>query len=230
MVALRRLVRDARDVLLHGALHAEHPGLLAARGGRPLPALHADDHADRADRRPADGPDRAAPADRRRAARWSRSRCSCRRASTVDTGYGLLLPAFVLMGLGMALDDVADVDRRDERGRRSTKAGVALRDPVDEPHGRRHVRRRRARRALPAHRAQPARRARCRRPAAERRTSRPDRSTTWARQRRRDGRQLDPAAGRRGGATKAPSSTRCRARMRLSAAVAAAGVVIALMR
>ena len=36
---VRRLVRDARHVLLHGALHAEHPGLLAARGRHPLPAL-----------------------------------------------------------------------------------------------------------------------------------------------------------------------------------------------
>ena len=42
----------------------------------------------------------------------------------LDTGYGLLLPAFILMGIGMALDDVADVHGRDER-REPQKAGVA---------------------------------------------------------------------------------------------------------
>ena len=48
-------------------------------------------------------PDRAAAAARDRPDARDRSRCSCRRASTCDTGYGLLLPAFVLMGIGMAL-------------------------------------------------------------------------------------------------------------------------------
>ena len=52
--------------------------------------------------------------------------------------------------------DVADVDRRDERGRRD-QGRARLGRPLDEPHGRRHVRRRRGRRALPAAQRQPAR-------------------------------------------------------------------------
>ncbi len=64
---LRHLLRDARDVLLHGALHPEHPRLLATRGRRPLPADDADDHGRGADRRTADRSDRPTPADRGRA-------------------------------------------------------------------------------------------------------------------------------------------------------------------
>ena len=45
------LVRDARDVLLPRALHAEHPRLQPARGGRALPALDGRDHLRRPDRR-----------------------------------------------------------------------------------------------------------------------------------------------------------------------------------
>ncbi len=36
---------------------------------------------------------------------------------TVHSGYGLLLPGFVLMGFGMGLVDVADEHRGDERSR-----------------------------------------------------------------------------------------------------------------
>ena len=63
---VRGLVRDARRVLLHGALHAEHPRLLAARSGHPLPALDGRDHRRRADRRPAHGPHRSTDPDRDR--------------------------------------------------------------------------------------------------------------------------------------------------------------------
>ena len=122
---LHRVVRDARDVLLPRALHAEHPRLLGPRGRRALPALDADDRADRADRRPADRPDRAAAADRDRAVARDASRCSCRRASTVDTGYGLLLPAFILMGIGMALTmspmSTAAMNAVDRRRRRASR-------------------------------------------------------------------------------------------------------------
>ena len=45
------LVRDAGDVLLPRALHAEHPRLQPARGRRALPALDGRDHLRRADRR-----------------------------------------------------------------------------------------------------------------------------------------------------------------------------------
>ena len=56
-----------------------------------------------ADRRAAVGPHRAAPADDGRAADRGRPRCSGRATSTVDTSYGFLIGAFVLMGLGMGL-------------------------------------------------------------------------------------------------------------------------------
>ena len=75
----------------------------------------------------------------------------------LDTGYGLLLPAFIMHGNRHGARDVADVHRRDERGA-GAEGGRGLRDPLDEPHGRRHVRRGRARRALPAHRARRHRR------------------------------------------------------------------------
>ena len=49
------------------------------------------------------------------------------RGSPSTRGYGLLLPGFVLMGLGMGLVDVADEHCRDERrrpdqGRRGVRA------------------------------------------------------------------------------------------------------------
>ena len=61
----------------------------------------------------------------------------------LDTGYGLLLPAFILMGIGMALTmspmSTAAMNAVDAaEGRRG------VRDPVDEPDGRRHLRRGRA--------------------------------------------------------------------------------------
>ena len=65
---LRGLVRDVRDVLLHRALHAEHPRLLAAGGRRALPSLDAGDHGRRPDRGAARGPHRRPAADGRRPA------------------------------------------------------------------------------------------------------------------------------------------------------------------
>ena len=47
---LHGLVRHVRDVLLHRAVHAERPRLLAAGGGRALPALDARGHGHRPDR------------------------------------------------------------------------------------------------------------------------------------------------------------------------------------
>ena len=65
---VHRQLRDARDVLLPRALHAEHQGLLAAAGRRALPALDRRDHRRRADRGAPDRPHRTAPADDARAA------------------------------------------------------------------------------------------------------------------------------------------------------------------
>ena len=89
---LHRDLLDAGDVLLHRALHAEHPRLLGRRGGRALPALDADDRADRAARRPADGPRRRPAADGRRALAHRRSRCCCRPASTSTPATGCCCP------------------------------------------------------------------------------------------------------------------------------------------
>ena len=74
LVALIVTFAMLAPVLLHRPLHAEHPRLLAGRGRGPLPAGDADDRRDRAARRAADRPDRAALADRRRPRAWSRSR------------------------------------------------------------------------------------------------------------------------------------------------------------
>ena len=52
---------------------------------------------------PPDRPRRPAPADDARPADRGSSRCSSSRGLTVHSGYGLLLPGFVLMGLGMGL-------------------------------------------------------------------------------------------------------------------------------
>ena len=54
--------------------------------------------------------------------------------------------AFVAMGVGVGLDDVADEHRGDER-RGPDQGGRRLRHALDEPHGRRDLRRRRPRRA-----------------------------------------------------------------------------------
>ena len=98
------------------------------------------------DLRAADRPCRPALADDRRPAARSPLRCCGSRASTVDTSYGYLLPAFMVMGLGIGLvmspmstAAMNAVDRSEGRRR--------LGHAVDGPHGRRHVRRRRARRA-----------------------------------------------------------------------------------
>ena len=68
---------------------------------------------------------------------------------SVDSGYGVLLPAFILMGVGMGLV-MSPMSTAAMNAVPHDKAGVASGDPVDEPHGRRHVRRRRYRRAVPA--------------------------------------------------------------------------------
>ena len=73
-------------------------------------------------------------------ARSWRPRCSSSPHLTVHTGYGLLLPGFVLMGLGHGADDVADEHRGDER-RRPHQGRRRIRGAVDEPDGRRHLRR-----------------------------------------------------------------------------------------
>ena len=61
-----------------------------------------------------------------------------------DTPYATLAIAFVLMGIGHGPRDVADEHRRDERGR-PDEGRRRLRRALDEPHGRRHLRRRRDR-------------------------------------------------------------------------------------
>ena len=61
-----RLARDVRRLLLHLAVCAERPGLLADESGRDLPADDDPDHPHRADRREALGPRRVALADGRR--------------------------------------------------------------------------------------------------------------------------------------------------------------------
>ncbi len=60
---------------------------------------------------------------------------------TVHTSYLRLLPGFVLMGIGIGLGDVADEHRRDELGR-PHQVGRSLGRAVDEPDGRRNLRRR----------------------------------------------------------------------------------------
>ena len=68
---------------------------------------------------------------------------------TVDTSYGYLLPCFSLMGLGIGLV-MSPMSTAAMNAVQVAKAGVAGGHPLDEPHGRRHLRRRRGRRALPA--------------------------------------------------------------------------------
>ena len=67
--------------------------------------------------------------------------------NTSTTYSGLLIP-FILMGTRDRPGDVADVDRRDERGQRAEVRG-RLRSPADVPHGGRLRRRRRDRSDLP---------------------------------------------------------------------------------
>ena len=94
--------------------------------------------------------------DRGRASRSSPSRSTCSRASRSTRPTPTSSPPSSLMGLGIGLTmspmSTAAMNAVDE-----TKAGARLRDPLDEPHGRRHVRRRRGRRAVPAPERQPAR-------------------------------------------------------------------------
>ena len=98
--------------------------LLAAAGGRALPALDADDHPDRPARRTSRRPRRPASADDRSGCCASPARCSGSPTSRSRSGYGTLLPGFVLMGIGMgfvmspmSLAAMNSVDR--------AKAGVA---------------------------------------------------------------------------------------------------------
>ncbi len=76
---VHRDVRDARPVLLPGAVHAELPALLAASGGSAVPALDARDHRDGPDRGQARRSDRVATADDPRTCCWSPAHCSCSR-------------------------------------------------------------------------------------------------------------------------------------------------------
>ena len=99
---LHRVVRDARDVLLPRALHAEHQGLLAAAGGRPVPALDRGDHPRGPDRRPPDRPRRPQAAHDAGLLVVAAS-LFWQGHLTPDTSYGFLVGAFVLMGLGMGL-------------------------------------------------------------------------------------------------------------------------------
>ena len=112
----------------------------------------------------------------------------------LHTGYGLLLPAFVIMGIGMALV-MSPMSTAAMNAVPAQKAGRRLRDPLDEPHGRRHVRRRGARRALPAHRPR-RHRGRARRQRRERRPAGAPRRGA----RHGVGRRRPAARCRRGGA------------------------------
>ena len=96
-------VRDVRAVLLRHALHAERPALLAAPDRPAVPALDDRDHRHGPARRTPHRPGRPAAADDARARDRRRRRSSSSRGSTVHSGYGLLLPGFILMGLGMGL-------------------------------------------------------------------------------------------------------------------------------
>ena len=60
----------------------------------------------------------------------------------VDTGYGLLLPAFILLGIGMALV-MSPMSTAAMNAVSADKAGVASGVLLDEPHGGRNLRRRR---------------------------------------------------------------------------------------
>ena len=71
-------------------------------GVRFLPSTRRD-HRHGPARRPADRPRRAAAADDARAGRSSPRALFIQSRITVHSGYGLLLPGFVLMGLGMGL-------------------------------------------------------------------------------------------------------------------------------
>ena len=71
-------------------------------GVRFLPSTWPD-HRHGPTRGPPRRPRRLAAADDARARDRRRARCSSSRGSTVHSGYGLLLPGFVLMGLGMGL-------------------------------------------------------------------------------------------------------------------------------
>ena len=66
---------------------------------------------------------------------------SSSRSITIHSGYGLLLPGLRADGPRHGPRDVADEHRRDERGR-PHQGRRRLRRAVDEPDGRRHVRRR----------------------------------------------------------------------------------------
>ena len=94
------------------------------QAGRPVPALDAGDHRHGSDRRAAHRPHRPAPADDRRAAGGRHARCFIQSRITVHTGYGLLLPGFVLMGVGMGLV-MSPMSTAAMNAVDRTKAGVA---------------------------------------------------------------------------------------------------------
>ena len=96
------LVLDAGDVLLPRALHAEHPRVQPAPGRHPLPPLDAGHHRRGAGGRAAGRPHRPAPADLGGLVLVAISLLWQSRIQ-VDTSYAYLLPAFMIMGVGMGL-------------------------------------------------------------------------------------------------------------------------------
>ena len=75
-------------------------GYSPLRGGRALPALHADDHV--VARAPGAWPtSRPAPADRQRPVAGHDRAAPGRRGSTSTPSFGFLVVAFILMGIGM---------------------------------------------------------------------------------------------------------------------------------
>src|SRR6476646_6980686 len=140
------LLDDGR-LLLPRPLHAGHPRLLAAGGGDPVPALDPDDRRRGTGGRAALGPLRPALADRRRPDHRRRL------AVQLQSHPGRLRLPRPAARVHAARhrrrdDDVADDQRRDERG-----AGAESRDrfgrALDVPDGRRPPRHRRHRRDLP---------------------------------------------------------------------------------
>ena len=98
---LHRVVRDARDVLLHRDLHADDRGLHAARGRHPLPADDALHHRHLA----VSGrlSDRIGPRPLMTAGLLLVAVSLFWQSHlTVGSGFAFLAPGFVLMGVGMA--------------------------------------------------------------------------------------------------------------------------------
>ena len=72
----------------------------------------------------------------------------------IGTTYDRILPAFVILGVGDSPDDLAHVDGGHELRQRG-QGGRRIGDSLDEPNGRRELRRGRPRRLVPAPRLRP---------------------------------------------------------------------------